>query len=335
MGRCLGINYHHHHPPPPPPPEDPSFSHQPPSSALITRDYRKGNWTLQETLILITAKHLDDDRRARASSPSAAAASSSGHRPAELRWKWVENYCWKNGCFRSQNQCNDKWDNLLRDYKKVRDYQARSSGNGDDAGRQTPYWSLEKYDRKERNLPSNLASEVFDALTEVLSRRNAHRSSTVSAGSPPPLQLLPQPPPLNFRPPLSPPDPPAPAVQQMPVSGTVEAVAAEMSPEQSTSSGGAAEEREAKKRRRRGKGFGPSLAHGVSVLAETLLACEEKREKRHSERIALEERRLCLEVQRAERAELQRHGVSSLVSAVNNLSAAIHSLATTQHHTHP
>ncbi|KAK8935075.1 hypothetical protein KSP39_PZI012915 [Platanthera zijinensis] len=261
-------NYHHHHPPPPPPPEDPSFSHQPPSSALITRDYRKGNWTLQETLILITAKHLDDDRRARASSPSAAAASSSGHRPAELRWKWVENYCWKNGCFRSQNQCNDKWDNLLRDYKKVRDYQA--------------YWSLEKYDRKERNLPSNLASEVFDALTEVLSRRNAHRSST-----------------------------------------------------QSTSSGGAAEEREAKKRRRRGKGFGPSLAHGVSVLAETLLACEEKREKRHSERIALEERRLCLEVQRAERAELQRHGVSSLVSAVNNLSAAIHSLATTQHHTHP
>ncbi|KAF8412734.1 hypothetical protein HHK36_000703 [Tetracentron sinense] len=40
-------------------------------------------------------------------------------RPAELRWKWVEDYCCRNGCLRSQNQCNDKWDNLMRDYKKV------------------------------------------------------------------------------------------------------------------------------------------------------------------------------------------------------------------------
>lgn len=173
------------------------------STSLLPREYRKGNWTLHETLVLITAKRLDDERRALSPKPNLTNNPSSsgntaspppqcgGGRSAELRWKWVENYCWRNGCLRSQNQCNDKWDNLLRDYKKVRHYEmklitllpkdCKNEGAGVSGGSDLPpnnnndgsYWKMEKHERKERNLPANLVAEVFHALTDVLNRRNS------------------------------------------------------------------------------------------------------------------------------------------------------------------
>ncbi|KAG8043886.1 hypothetical protein GUJ93_ZPchr0458g22499 [Zizania palustris] len=203
----------------------------PPSPVSAPRDYRKGNWTLHETLILITAKRLDDDRRAGgggggggvAGAGVAAVGSPPTPRSAEQRWKWVENYCWKNGCLRSQNQCNDKWDNLLRDYKKVRDYES-----------------------PEEEMSVSSESEEEDG----------------SGGEP-----------------------------------------------------------EAK--RRRLNRLGSSVVRSATVVARTLVACEEKRERRHRELLQLEERRLRLE---EERTEVRRQGFAGLVSAVNSLSSAIHAL---------
>ena len=210
----------------PPSPASGGPAPPPPSPASAPRDYRKGNWTLHETLILITAKRLDDDRRAGA----VGAAHGHGHahgspttpRSSEQRWKWVENYCWNHGCLRSQNQCNDKWDNLLRDYKKVRDYESRTAaavagtaaapGGGGGAGAVPSYWSMERHERKDRNLPTNLAPEVFDALTDVLSRRAARRGGAAIAAAPPPPLALPPPPPPP--PPPAPPSPPKPLVAQ-------------------------------------------------------------------------------------------------------------------------
>lgn len=208
-----------------------------PNSALLPREYRKGNWTLHETLVLIAAKRLDDERRSRGGATESKPTVHQNHsqqncRSAEQRWKWVENYCWNHQCFRSQNQCNDKWDNLLRDYKKVRDYEARrcpssssdkpddKKGSGDDVA--SSYWTMEKHERKERNLPSNLVQEVFEALTDVLSRRNANKTSVSNA-----IILTPRPPPLAVTPaaaheslqpiatPAAPPPPP-PLQQQEP-----------------------------------------------------------------------------------------------------------------------
>jgi hypothetical protein len=98
----------------------------------------------------------------------------------------VENYCWKNGCQRSLNQCNDKWDNLLRDDKKVRDYELRSTAAAaDPRHREQPmissYWQMEKHERKEKGLPSNLLKQVYQALHDVIDRR-----------FPPPASNLPQ-----------------------------------------------------------------------------------------------------------------------------------------------
>jgi len=199
-------------------PPSPALTAPPPSPASAPRDYRKGNWTLQETLILITAKRLDDDRRAGGGHghhghgvPPAVAGSPTTPRSAEQRWKWVENYCWNHGCLRSQNQCNDKWDNLLRDYKKVRDYESRAAAVTAPAtaapARGLPsYWAMERPERKDRNLPTNLAPEVFDALTDVLSRRAARRGGAAIAAAPPPPLALPPPPP--------PPSPPKPLLVQ-------------------------------------------------------------------------------------------------------------------------
>ncbi|XP_074566164.1 uncharacterized protein LOC141822731 [Curcuma longa] len=329
------LHHHHHHPQqqPQPPPLPPSTA-SPSVAGAIVRGYRKGNWTLHETLILITAKRLDDERRAGGSSSSAhcspspspsasasAPATAAVPRSAEQRWKWVENYCWRNGCLRSQNQCNDKWDNLLRDYKKVRGYEARVAAAH--AEELPSYWAMERHERKERNLPTNLAAEVFEALTDVLGRRAARRANAaaipVSTLPPalPPLSppRLPQPP-VN---PTAPPPLPAPAPPPMPPghpSASVE-LSSDSSESENDDGAGTAEP-EAKRQR-----LGSSVVRSATVLARTLLACEEKREQRHREMVELEERRLRLE---EERTEVRRQGFSGLISAVNSLSGAIHAL---------
>ncbi|RWW06131.1 hypothetical protein GW17_00030562 [Ensete ventricosum] len=141
-----------------------------------SREYRKGNWTMDETMVLIQARKMDYERRAQRPEPLLPRGSSS--RPQEMRWKWVEDRCWGHGCYRSQNQCNDRWDNLMRDYKKVRAYETSSSigGNPD-----LSYWNLEKNDRKERNLPSNVLPEVYEALTEVAQRKRSGGASAAPA----------------------------------------------------------------------------------------------------------------------------------------------------------
>ncbi|RLN41354.1 hypothetical protein C2845_PM01G33100 [Panicum miliaceum] len=116
----------------------------------VARDYRRGNWTLPETMLLIEAKRKVHEER----------------HPGDqglARWRWVEDYCWRAGCRRSHNQCNDRWDNLMRDYKKVRAYEV--------AGSAPSYWAIGRAERKEKGLPSNLLREIYDAMGEVIERR--------------------------------------------------------------------------------------------------------------------------------------------------------------------
>ncbi|KAF2555548.1 hypothetical protein F2Q68_00014978 [Brassica cretica] len=158
----------------------------------MMREYRKGNWTLNETMVLIEAKKMDDERRMRrfiglpAAEQSHDSRSSSGNKPAELRWKWIEDYCWRKGCMRSQNQCNDKWDNLMRDYKKVREYERRrvessfaTESSSSAAAETGTYWTMEKSERKERNLPSNMSPQTYQALFDVVESKT-HPSSTAA-----------------------------------------------------------------------------------------------------------------------------------------------------------
>lgn len=150
---------------------------------VVLREYRKGNWTVQETMVLVEAKKMDEERRMKRI--QGESSSNEGvrnvNKPAELRWKWVEDFCWRNGCLRSQNQCNDKWDNLMRDFKKVRDYERRladEKGDNFEFGGQFSYWKMDKIMRKERHLPSNLLPQIYEALVDVVDKKGQRFSST-------------------------------------------------------------------------------------------------------------------------------------------------------------
>ncbi|XP_042477889.1 trihelix transcription factor ASR3-like [Macadamia integrifolia] len=289
------------------------------------REYRKGNWTVHETSVLIAAKKMDEERRMKKSGEGQGRS-----RPAELRWKWVEDYCWRHGCLRSQNQCNDKWDNLMRDYKKVREYERRLAERG--GGEEESYWKLEKNERKERNLPSNMLPEIYDDVVEVVEKRGVPRVSgesvpniglvmdkRTSSGQPSSMPPLLQcyhssnpTPPL----PLPPPPPPPPAQLSQPLPSLDSDTS-----EHSNSSA---------KRRRRGEGtsssgntsyeVGSAISKSASIIAEALQACEEKEEKRHRDLLSLQERRLKVE---ESKTEINREGTNGLVDAINKLASSI------------
>ncbi|TYH88300.1 hypothetical protein ES332_D01G178200v1 [Gossypium tomentosum] len=294
--------------PPPPPPSTHHHQHQPlniitPATTSATtmtsapnREYRKGNWTIQETLTLITAKRLDDERRAKPS-------TSSPSKPGELRWKWIENYCWDHGCFRSQNQCNDKWDNLLRDYKKVRQYQS-SHSQSQSSHPFLSYWSMERHQRKLHNLPTNMSPEVFEALNDVLQRKlntqqQPHLNQPSFSQSPEQLPLKTD---------QNPPEVDAPVT---------------VSEESDSSETESSENLDSKTKRKKVRKIGSSIMRSASVLAQTLKSCEENKEKRHQQVMELEHRRLQIE---ETRNEVNRKGITDLVAAMTNLSGAIQSL---------
>ncbi|GAB2220341.1 hypothetical protein Droror1_Dr00007986 [Drosera rotundifolia] len=159
---------HHHH-------QQQQGAAQSSNMNIVMRDYRKGNWTLQETMVLIEAKRMDDERRTnvkrhQTSDPQSSSIGIGGiaNKPTELRWKWVEDFCWRRDCLRSQNQCNDKWDNLMRDYKKIRDYQRRLGDDHDN--HESSYWKIEKNERKDRGLPTSMLFQIYQALAEVVEK---------------------------------------------------------------------------------------------------------------------------------------------------------------------
>ncbi|KAL3522973.1 hypothetical protein ACH5RR_015807 [Cinchona calisaya] len=320
----------------------------------MLRDYRKGNWTVQETMVLIEAKKMDDERRMKRQEYGGGDHHrSSSSKPTELRWKWVEDYCWKNGCLRSQNQCNDKWDNLMRDFKKVREYERRlllASERSDD---DKSYWKLEKNERKANNLPSNMLPQIYEALVEVVERKgqkgmmvgggtsSASNPNILLSSSPPPsaahvavggqssMQHLPiSPPPVSALPlpsavaaqtsvPQQHPTVPFSHQQQLP---TVDSDTSEHSDSPA-------------KRRRRGEGtsggesgseVGSAISRGASTIAQAIQACEEREERRHRDLLNLHQRRLQIE---ESKAEINRQGINGLVDAVNKLANSVLALA--------
>lgn len=315
-------------------------------------EYRKGNWTVSETMVLIEAKRMEEERRMK----RVGDVGEGRNKRAELRWKWVEDYCWRKGCLRSQNQCNDKWDNLMRDYKKVREYERKISRDGEES-----YWKMEKGERKAKNLPSNMLAQIYEGLVEVVERRGhdnintnpslgymgmekaAHVMTSSNVQTPmlitspllehqvsTPLMpaVLPLPPPLVL------PQPPMPQPQPSPPSHS-QPVDCDTSEDSETSG--------AKRRRRSrrdyngggsssGEEVGNAIRKSASIIAEALEACEEREERRHREVVSLHERRLKIE---ESNTEISRQGINGLVDAINKLANSIMALASHKNHSPP
>ncbi|XP_010540685.1 PREDICTED: uncharacterized protein LOC104814367 isoform X2 [Tarenaya hassleriana] len=267
------------------------------TDGVAMREYRKGNWTVSETMVLIEAKKMDDDRRLRRSIGLSAAEEHDGGRgkPAELRWKWIEDYCWSKGCLRSQNQCNDKWDNLMRDYKKIRELERRTVEESSSASASS-YWKMEKSERKERNLPSNMLSEIYYALVEVVGKKGLSSGSGDGGGvsdqipgflhqSP----TVPLPPPLSFHA-----QPILPTVDTSSPAKRRRRSEAEAGP--SGDGGGAPVTEESGG----SDAVGEAISKSASVIADAIRACEERQDKRHRETVNFKERMLKIEESKAE-----------------------------------
>ncbi|KAL9456541.1 hypothetical protein AB3S75_005717 [Citrus x aurantiifolia] len=321
------------------------------------REYRKGNWTVSETMVLIEAKQMDDERRMKRSSGE---SSESRGKPAELRWKWVEDYCCRKGCLRSQNQCNDKWDNLMRDYKRVRDYERKllsSSSSPSDHGNikaeNVSYWKMEKNERKEKNLPTNMLPQIYEALVEVVEKKGAGQRVIAGAGvgisvasgshphvgymvqpiaaaaSLPPMlqpQLLPLPP-LSLQPPPPQPQAAVPTVDSdtseysdSPAKRRRRGGAEGGSGDQQGTSAGATATASASTSQE----LGAAISKSASIIADALQSCEEREGRRHRDLVSLHERRLKIE---ESKTEINREGINGLVDAINKLANSILALA--------
>lgn len=85
------------------------------------------------------------------------------------------------------------------------------------------------------------------------------------------------------------------------------------------------------KRRKFEEKLGSSMIRSASELAEALGSCEEKKEKRHQEMMQLHQRALHIQ---ETRNQVNQQGITNLVSALSNLTAAIHSLITSINRDH-
>ncbi|KAL1537589.1 hypothetical protein AAHA92_30084 [Salvia divinorum] len=313
----------------------------------VQRDYRKGNWNLEETMVLIEAKRMDDERRMK--------RLGDATKPAELRWKWVEDYCWRNGCFRSQNQCSDKWDNLMRDFKKVREFERRAAATAE-REKKKPYWRMERSERKDSNLPSNMLPQIYEALVAAVERRGQPTTAAAGDGGgagssigfmvtgvekstghflgqqhsmASPILHRPIPHSPVILQPLLPPPTVLPSAQPLP---TLDSDTNEYSGSPS------------KRRRRRGGGgegtsgaaattlqeVGFEISRSASIIAEAIQSCENREDERHKEMVSLHKRRLQIE---ETKAEINRQGINGLIDAINKLANSMLALAAnaTQH----
>ncbi|EPS70044.1 hypothetical protein M569_04726 [Genlisea aurea] len=296
----------------------------------VVREYRKGNWTVQETMVLIEAKKMDEERRMR----RLEGGDGERSKPAELRWKWVEDYCWRHGCLRSQNQCNDKWDNLMRDFKKVREYEKRTNADS-----KRSYWMIDKNERKDNNLPSSMLPEIYEALLQAAERKIQRSvtpnlaASKSTALTPLPVQQYPNPncqarplllppPPSQQQPQSEPPFPQAlPAVDSYTSDYSDSPAKRRKTGEGAGVSGGGAME-----------DIGSAIAKIGAMIADAIRCSDEIGEKHHREMVALHEKTLEME---ESKAEMTRQGINGLADAINKLANSILALAAGNRHSPP
>lgn len=117
------------------------------------RMYKKGPWNIPEMLILQSAKKEDVVRAGKG-------APRDKHRTAQEKWQSIEDYCWAHFVQRSAQQCQDKWESMSAEFKKVKDYECGMLTG------QKSYFQMTIDERKGFRVPPNFQREVFQALWE-------------------------------------------------------------------------------------------------------------------------------------------------------------------------
>lgn len=116
---------------------------------------RSAPWTVSEMLTLIEAKKEERER--------CQAYKSQGVKlPAAEKWRIVAMHMETKEMGRSGSQCQDKWENMMKDYKAVREWQYVGGGCAKDY-----FKDMTNKERKDASLPPQMDEIVFYSLHAI------------------------------------------------------------------------------------------------------------------------------------------------------------------------
>ncbi|KAE9601356.1 putative transcription factor MYB-HB-like family [Lupinus albus] len=116
---------------------------------------RYPRWTRQETLLLIEAKKMVENRDHLCNFNS----SSSILNHTDPKWNIVSSCIQQKGVKRGPLQCRKRWGNLLTDFRKVKKYETDTKGDDGES-----FWMMRSDKRKENKLPGFFDEVVFRVL---------------------------------------------------------------------------------------------------------------------------------------------------------------------------
>ena len=121
---------------------------------------RYPRWSRNETLLLIEAKRIEEEKWSRAKEAREKGIETAMRMNSDSKWLSVSDYCGRMGAARSAAQCRKRWCNLSADYKRIRDWQSLRDKQS--------FWIMSNEVRKENKLPGCFDHEVFDSLDKSL-----------------------------------------------------------------------------------------------------------------------------------------------------------------------
>ena len=124
-----------------------------PSEAPLPHKVRGPNWTEAKMLVLIGRKRIEWDGRHNCNQPSLAKFVYS-----TTAWKLVLEGCMSVVGFRARDadQITNKWDGLIKDYKKLKEY-IESSGSAN-------WWGMSREEKKQLSKTRKMSLEFSEAM---------------------------------------------------------------------------------------------------------------------------------------------------------------------------
>lgn len=125
------------------------------SGSTTKKRSRSAPWTVSEMLTLIDAKKEEGER--------CQLYKLQGVKlPAAEKWRVVATHMEGKDMGRSGSQCQDKWENMMKDYKAVREWQFIVNPTG-----KNYFKEMTNKERKDASLPPQMDEVVFYSLHAI------------------------------------------------------------------------------------------------------------------------------------------------------------------------
>ena len=147
------------------------LSGQAQTRSALPHKLRGPNWTEEEMLVLIGQKRIEWDARHNCSQPSLAKFVYGS-----TAWKLVLAGCMAEVGFRARDadQLTNKWDGLIKDYKKLKDY-VEGTGSAN-------WWGMSREEKRDlckvRKLPLEFSESMYNEMENFVGKRQIFGRAT-------------------------------------------------------------------------------------------------------------------------------------------------------------